>query len=266
MADARLDMALDDLVSQDRSNRKGRGGGRRGGPVRNTGSSNVRRAAATRNTPYARGNVEGAWQHDMYGGGSGGRGAPAPAARSGGSAKIMVANLNSTVVKDEDMKELFGNVGRVKTARCHYDARGKNLGTAEVEFVRAEDAVAAKREYDGVVLDGKPMKIEIVGGAAAPRVSVMDRVAASGQRTRVPVNGHDDRLSGGRGGPRTSGGQPRDRQAGRGGAGRGARGGNTRGGRGGRGGRGPKPTAEEAVKLAADLDNDLDQYMDTTEE
>lgn len=25
--------------------------------------------------------------------------------------------------------------------------------------------------------------------------------------------------------------------------------------------RGPKPTAEEAVKLAADLDNDLDQYM-----
>lgn len=31
------------------------------------------------------------------------------------------------------------------------------------------------------------MKIEIVGGAAAPRVSVMDRVAASGQRTRVPV-------------------------------------------------------------------------------
>lgn len=52
------------------------------------------------------------------------------------------------------VQELFGNVGRVKTARCHYDARGKNLGTAEVEFVRAEDAVAAKREYDGVVLDG----------------------------------------------------------------------------------------------------------------
>lgn len=48
--------------------------------------------------------MEGAWQHDMYGGGSGGRSAPAPAARSGGSAKIMVANLNSTVVKDEDMK------------------------------------------------------------------------------------------------------------------------------------------------------------------
>lgn len=53
------------------------------------------------------------------------------------------------------IQELFGRVGRLKYARCHYDSRGRNLGTAEVEFQRAEDAMQAKREYDGVALDGK---------------------------------------------------------------------------------------------------------------
>lgn len=36
-------------------------------------------------------------------------------------------------------------------------------GTAEVVFSRRGDAVAAVKRYNNVQLDGKPMKIEIVG-------------------------------------------------------------------------------------------------------
>ena len=36
-------------------------------------------------------------------------------------------------------------------------------GTAEVIFARRNDAVAATRKYNNVQLDGKPMKIELLG-------------------------------------------------------------------------------------------------------
>lgn len=36
-------------------------------------------------------------------------------------------------------------------------------GTAEVVFTRKPDAVAAVKRYNNVQLDGKPMKIEMIG-------------------------------------------------------------------------------------------------------
>ncbi|KAF4394675.1 hypothetical protein G4B88_011136 [Cannabis sativa] len=59
--------------------------------------------------------------------------------------------------------ELFSEVGDLKRYSIHYDRSGRSKGTAEVVFSRRGDAVAAVKRYTNVQLDGKPMKIEIVG-------------------------------------------------------------------------------------------------------
>lgn len=90
------------------------------------------------------------------------------------------------------MQELFSELGDLKRFSINYDRSGRSKvqiylmvfylscmhlipvsltyavpltsqGTAEVVFARRSDAVAAVKKYNNVQLDGKPMKIEIVG-------------------------------------------------------------------------------------------------------
>uniref|UniRef100_A0A6N2KK58 RRM domain-containing protein n=1 Tax=Salix viminalis TaxID=40686 RepID=A0A6N2KK58_SALVM len=60
-------------------------------------------------------------------------------------------------------EELFSEVGDLKRYSVHYDRSGRSEGTAEMVFARQEDAVSAVNRYNNVQLDGKPLKIEIVG-------------------------------------------------------------------------------------------------------
>lgn len=53
-------------------------------------------------------------------------------------------------------KELFEDVGAVRSARVHFDESGRSLGTAEIIFERRVDAIAAQQKYNGLNLDGKP--------------------------------------------------------------------------------------------------------------
>lgn len=52
------------------------------------------------------------------------------------------------------MKELFEDVGAIRTARVHFDESGRSLGTAEVVYERRADAVTAQKRYNGLNLDG----------------------------------------------------------------------------------------------------------------
>ncbi|KAG6758371.1 hypothetical protein POTOM_038716 [Populus tomentosa] len=94
---------------------------------------------------------------------------------SNGEAKLYISNLDYGV-SNEDIKVLklalcclipiqvlFSEVGELLRYSLHYDMSGRSKGTAEVVFARQTDALAAIRRYNNVQLDGKPLKIELVG-------------------------------------------------------------------------------------------------------
>uniref|UniRef100_A0A0B6ZJI6 RRM domain-containing protein n=1 Tax=Arion vulgaris TaxID=1028688 RepID=A0A0B6ZJI6_9EUPU len=251
MAD-KLDMSLDDIIKQSRTQRGrvrgGRGnfrGGRGRGAVRGgqnnkrgsgtagvfRGGVNRRRGGGPFNQRQSR-EVPGVWQHDLYDRSSGPARRGGAAGPSGGTGKLLVSNLDFGV-NDSDIQELFSEFGPLTKASVHFDRSGRSLGTAEVIYQRRTDAVKALKQYNNVPLDGRPMNIQLVGGAT-PLLS-----------------GNTNLRLGSRGG----GSRP-----GRG-VGGGFRGGNRGGrGRGGRGGRGRGGREQKQTVTVEDLDAQLDAY------
>ncbi|URE48593.1 RNA and export factor-binding protein [Musa troglodytarum] len=170
-----LDMSLDDIIKNNKQSAaggRGRGRGSVAGPARR-----VPNRSANRSAPYSVGKApDSAWQHDMFAAQMGG--VPAPAARASSietGTKLYISNLEYGV-SNEDIKELFSEVGDLKRYSINYDRSGRSKGTAEVVFARRADALAAVKRYNNVLLDGKPMKIEIIGTnistpAAVPQLS-----------------------------------------------------------------------------------------------
>ncbi|XP_054810960.1 THO complex subunit 4A [Prosopis cineraria] len=232
---AALDMTLDDIIKKNKKsgsgNSRGRGRGSGPGPTRRFPNRAANRAAPYTTTKAP----EATWQHDMF------ADQPvAPLAAQGGRAssietgtKLYISNLDYGV-SNEDIKELFSEVGDLKRYAIHYDRSGRSKGTAEVVFSRRVDAVAAVKRYHNVQLDGKPMKIEIVGTNIATPTAAPAANGAVGNTNGVP------RIGQGRGGAL---GRPRG-----GGRGRGFQRGRGRGR-----GRGEKVSAE-------DLDAELEKY------
>ncbi|KAK9055381.1 hypothetical protein SSX86_026464 [Deinandra increscens subsp. villosa] len=242
MAGAALDMSLDDLIKNNKKS-GGDGGGRGRGRGRASGPGPARRAnnrGANRATPYGGPKApDAAWNmfsvadQSMVNGGPGGR----PSAIETGT-KLYVSNLDYGV-SNEDIKELFAEVGDLKKYSIHYDRSGRSKGTAEIVYSRRQDALSAVKRYNNVQLDGKPMKIEMVGiNLVAPVGGPPMANNSIGNMNGYPRSGQG--RNGGFGRPR-------------GGVG-GGRGSAASGGRGrGRGGRGEKISAD-------DLDADLEKY------
>ncbi|XP_020584519.1 THO complex subunit 4D-like isoform X2 [Phalaenopsis equestris] len=200
------------------------------------------------------------WRHDLFEDSM----AAAGLGGAAGGTKLYISNLDHGV-STEDVKELFSEFGDLKHSATHYDRNGRPSGSAEVVYARRSDAIAAVKRYNNVQLDGKPMKIEIVGNnlglPIAPRVNVVGGANGRGKRT-VVMTWNRGR---GRGRGRSNGqGQSSNTSIVRGSNLRG-RGLGRIGGRGRGRGRGSK---QPARKTAEDLDKELETYhagaMDTS--
>jgi THO complex subunit 4 len=175
-------MALDEIIkvtsggARKPGNRGGRRGGRggfggrgRGGPLarRPRQFGNNRPAAPSRPLrAYKKSNLtdDTLWEHDMY---DEDEEEDAPVEQRfgngrdvGSGARLLISDLDYNV-SEADIKDLFGSVGELKSARIHFDRSGRSKGTAEVVYVRRQDALNALKQYNGISLDGKPMKITL---------------------------------------------------------------------------------------------------------
>ncbi|KAF3385369.1 mRNA export protein mlo3 [Penicillium rolfsii] len=146
---ANLDKSLDDLVGNRRQNARRRGAGRRSAAKPSVGgvtkSSKATKAAAK-------------VVH------------PTPAAPTA-SSKIIVSGLPSDV-SEANIKEYFAkSAGPVKRVMLTYNQNGTSRGIASIIFVKADTALKAAKELNGLHVDGRPMKIEVVFDAShAPTV------------------------------------------------------------------------------------------------
>ncbi|KAK4788669.1 hypothetical protein SAY86_019988 [Trapa natans] len=189
---ASLGMSLDDIT---RSNRAPRSGPARYRGRQGTGSGRSRRFLdphSYRATPYSLPRVRApmmvreAEPHNQVLAGQD----PAVDAAT----KIYVANLDYGV-SDEDLRELFSEVGVLKSCGIHFDRSGRSKGTAEVNFTHRAEALAAVKRYNNVLLDGKPLKIELMGTDIVCPAAPFPPSAPLGNFSRA------SRWGSGRGGP-----------------------------------------------------------------
>ncbi|CAA0831227.1 THO complex subunit 4D [Striga hermonthica] len=279
---ASLDMSLDDVIKKSRRN-NGKGGRGQGSPRRGRGPVGSSRGGrpfggfgAPRRNPLGLNARSSSfaiaksirrprplpWQNGLF------EDSLKAAGLSGMDAgtKLHISNL-AFGVSNEDIRELFSEVGELVRYAIHFDKDGRPSGTAEVVFARTTDAFQAFKRYNNVQLDGRLMKIDIIGAKAeipiSPRVNVG---GAYGKKRTVVMASGPGRSGGGfaaanhnslqrsRGGPSNIRGGGGSSSRGVGGHGRG--GASNRRGRGG-GARRRKRTVE---KSADELDKELESY------
>ncbi|KAK3132113.1 hypothetical protein QOZ80_6AG0515980 [Eleusine coracana subsp. coracana] len=285
-----LDVPLDDLIKSRSGRGRGRGRGQGGGRGRGDGQRLARGSWRGRGAGTFRGRgglgvpsrrplgvntrsssfviaksfsktKDFVWRHDLF------EDSMVAAGLSGieTGTKLYISNLHYGVTK-EDLKELFSEMGHLKHCAVHYDSNRRPTGSAEVIFTRRSEALQALKRYNNVRLDGKPMKIEVIGAdtrlsaASATRVSVVPGARGRGQREVVMMPGTSGVGRGRAGSSNSPPGWKRGGLAQRGGGeGRGRARGRGRSFGQGRG-RGYYVRKAPVEKSAEQLDKELDNY------
>ncbi|KAK4455723.1 hypothetical protein QBC34DRAFT_390759 [Podospora aff. communis PSN243] len=109
---------------------------------------------------------------------------PTPAKGSGlvGESKIMVSNLPKDV-SEAQIKEYFqSSVGQVKKVELSYGPGGNSRGIAQVTFHHADGATKAFSTLNGLLIDNKPVKVEVIIANA----DLIPQPKSLGQRISAP--------------------------------------------------------------------------------
>lgn len=106
-------------------------------------------------------------------------------------AQLYLSNLHQNV-SELDLLDVFSSIGKLRDVFLHYDKSGHslgnsldscsihsfnlllNLGTANVFFELKVDAVKAIKEFHGRLLDGKPLRIELLNNSMEQGLYIFD--------------------------------------------------------------------------------------------
>jgi len=105
------------------------------------------------------------------------------ASASAQPSKIVVSGLPYDV-NEAQIKEYFSkSVGQVKKVSLQYNQNGQSRGIADISFNKPGVAAKAAKELNGMLVDKRPMKIEVVVEASSVTVPeakpLSERVAAN---------------------------------------------------------------------------------------
>ncbi|VDO06246.1 unnamed protein product [Rodentolepis nana] len=165
-----MDLSLDEVIAKTRKARRGRGS-KSQNVLRRTSGGGIQKR---RSGDFPRRSLPDKWQHDMF--------------QNNVAAKVLISNLDYGV-NDDDIRELFQEFGAIRRAAVHYDKSGRSLGTAEVIYNNRADAAKAIQRYNGLPLDGRPMKIQFVGEGSKLAAPVAAKARLGGAFRGRPMRG-----------------------------------------------------------------------------
>jgi len=107
---------------------------------------------------------------------------------------------------EDDLRELFSRLGRIKSTTLVYDRQDRSTGVAYVVYMDIRDARTAIQEFDGANANGQPIRLTLVPNAPTkprnpfdnverPSRSLYERIDDSERRRRAAPESEDERPS-----------------------------------------------------------------------
>ncbi|KAL6799208.1 hypothetical protein GGI42DRAFT_355557 [Trichoderma sp. SZMC 28013] len=117
--------------------------------------------------------------------GSAAKATPIKAAIPSGDSKVIVSNLPKDVTEKQIKEYFVQSVGPIKKVELSYGPNSQSRGIANVTFSKPEGASKALSTLNGLLVDGRPIKIEIIVGAAQAD-KVIPPIRTLAERTTQP--------------------------------------------------------------------------------